>query len=152
MRSRRSISSPSDSTTYVQHSSRRAPSPMSAGLQQQQHSSLGAMSQTMMDLLYSLTNCIFCFPGSPKLKINNRSFKMQHLLGEVSPDRISSYCPSQTILTRILTGRLLLRLPSPRYLNLPTLRPQKDPMPIRARIHLPRSERSRSIHALLTTS
>ncbi|KAL2041288.1 hypothetical protein N7G274_005670 [Stereocaulon virgatum] len=55
---------------------------MSAGLQQRQHTSLGAMSQIMIDLLYSLTNCMFCFPGSPQLKINNRSFKMQHLLGE----------------------------------------------------------------------
>ncbi|KAL8740261.1 MAG: hypothetical protein Q9190_007015, partial [Brigantiaea leucoxantha] len=40
------------------------------------------MAQYLMDLLYSLTNCIFCFPGSPQLKINNRSFKLLRLLGE----------------------------------------------------------------------
>ncbi|MCJ1228347.1 hypothetical protein MMC12_005008 [Toensbergia leucococca] len=40
------------------------------------------MAQYMMDLLYSLTNCMFCFPGSPQLKINNRSFKILRLLGE----------------------------------------------------------------------
>lgn len=54
-----------------------------SSMQQQQHTHLGAMSQMIMDLLSSLTNCFFCFPGSPQLKINNRSFKMQHLLGEV---------------------------------------------------------------------
>lgn len=37
-----------------------------------------------MDLFHTLTSCLFCFPGSPQLKINNRSFKMLHLLGEVS--------------------------------------------------------------------
>ncbi|KAL9637436.1 MAG: hypothetical protein Q9164_002187 [Protoblastenia rupestris] len=40
------------------------------------------MSQIILDLLSSFTNCLFCFPGSPQLKINNRSFKLQHLLGE----------------------------------------------------------------------
>lgn len=43
------------------------------------------MSQSFYDLLYSLSNCLFCFPGSPQLKINNRSFKLLRLLGEVSP-------------------------------------------------------------------
>lgn len=41
------------------------------------------MSQTLMDVFYSLTNCVFCFPASPQLKINNRSFRMLRLLGEV---------------------------------------------------------------------
>ncbi|KAL9104492.1 MAG: hypothetical protein Q9163_000585 [Psora crenata] len=40
------------------------------------------MSQIMFDLFAAVTNCLFCFPGSPQLKINNRSFKLQHLLGE----------------------------------------------------------------------
>lgn len=59
---------------------------MSVPLQRQQYSLVGNMSQIMMDLLSSLTNCIYCFPGSPSLKVNNRSFKMQHLLGEVSSE------------------------------------------------------------------
>lgn len=42
------------------------------------------MAQYIMDLLHALSNCMFCFPGSPQLKINSRSFKMLHLLGEVS--------------------------------------------------------------------
>ncbi|KAL6715855.1 Serine/threonine-protein kinase env7 [Lecanora helva] len=51
-------------------------------LQQQYTTLLGKMAQVIMDLFSTLTNCLFCFPGSPQLKINHRSFKMQHLLGE----------------------------------------------------------------------
>ncbi|KAL8718218.1 MAG: hypothetical protein Q9225_004626, partial [Loekoesia sp. 1 TL-2023] len=40
------------------------------------------MAQVFMDLLSNLTNCLCCFPGSPQLKINNRSFKLLRLLGE----------------------------------------------------------------------
>ncbi|KAL8755265.1 MAG: hypothetical protein Q9199_003782, partial [Rusavskia elegans] len=40
------------------------------------------MAQIFMDLLSSLTSCLFCFPGSPQLKVNNRSFKLLRLLGE----------------------------------------------------------------------
>ncbi|ODA82929.1 hypothetical protein RJ55_01438 [Drechmeria coniospora] len=40
------------------------------------------MAQIVLDLFYSLGNCLNCFPGSPTLKINNRSFKIQRLLGE----------------------------------------------------------------------
>ncbi|KAL8729823.1 MAG: hypothetical protein Q9166_004464 [cf. Caloplaca sp. 2 TL-2023] len=40
------------------------------------------MAQLFMDLLSSLTNCLFCFPGSPQVKVNNRSFKLLRLLGE----------------------------------------------------------------------
>ncbi|KAF2096609.1 Pkinase-domain-containing protein [Rhizodiscina lignyota] len=40
------------------------------------------MASTLMDLFYSLTNCMVCFPGSPQLKINSRSFKILRLLGE----------------------------------------------------------------------
>ena len=41
------------------------------------------MAQIFLDLFYSFGNCLNCFPGSPTLKINNRSFKIQRLLGEV---------------------------------------------------------------------
>ena len=41
------------------------------------------MAQILADLFYSFGNCLNCFPGSPTLKINNRSFKIQRLLGEV---------------------------------------------------------------------
>ncbi|KAF8456377.1 kinase-like domain-containing protein [Terfezia claveryi] len=40
------------------------------------------MAQYFLDLVYSLTNCMCCFPGSPRLTINNRSFKILRLLGE----------------------------------------------------------------------
>ncbi|KAL2074008.1 hypothetical protein VTL71DRAFT_7786 [Oculimacula yallundae] len=40
------------------------------------------MTQYFLDLVYTLTNCMSCFPGSPQLKINNRSFKILRLLGE----------------------------------------------------------------------
>ncbi|KAI4247741.1 MAG: hypothetical protein L6R40_001327 [Gallowayella cf. fulva] len=40
------------------------------------------MAQIFIDLLSNLTNCLFCFPGSPQLKVNNRSFKLLRLLGE----------------------------------------------------------------------
>ncbi|KAF2146445.1 uncharacterized protein K452DRAFT_241199 [Aplosporella prunicola CBS 121167] len=40
------------------------------------------MASYFLDLVYSLTNCMSCFPGSPQLKINSRSFKILRLLGE----------------------------------------------------------------------
>ncbi|KAG9256967.1 putative serine/threonine protein kinase [Emericellopsis atlantica] len=40
------------------------------------------MAQLVLDLFYSLGNCLNCFPGSPTLKINQRSFKILRLLGE----------------------------------------------------------------------
>ncbi|KAH0563342.1 hypothetical protein GP486_002093 [Trichoglossum hirsutum] len=40
------------------------------------------MAQYFLDLVYSLTNCMCCFPGSPQLKINNKSFRILRLLGE----------------------------------------------------------------------
>jgi hypothetical protein len=42
------------------------------------------MAQYFFDLLYNFTDCMCCFPSSPQLKINNRSFKLLRLLGEVS--------------------------------------------------------------------
>ncbi|OAP59779.1 hypothetical protein AYL99_04781 [Fonsecaea erecta] len=40
------------------------------------------MANTFLDIFYSLSSCICCFPSSPQLKINNRSFRMLRLLGE----------------------------------------------------------------------
>ncbi|PHH87252.1 hypothetical protein CDD83_9128 [Cordyceps sp. RAO-2017] len=40
------------------------------------------MAQFLSDLVYSFGNCLNCFPGSPTLKINGRSFKILRLLGE----------------------------------------------------------------------
>ncbi|KAI9806820.1 MAG: hypothetical protein M1833_002477 [Piccolia ochrophora] len=40
------------------------------------------MAQYILDLVYSLANCMCCFPGSPQLKIKSRSFKILRLLGE----------------------------------------------------------------------
>lgn len=40
------------------------------------------MAQLALDLFYSIGNCLNCFPGSPTLKINSRSFKILQLLGE----------------------------------------------------------------------
>ncbi|KAI9828719.1 MAG: hypothetical protein M1832_001824 [Thelocarpon impressellum] len=40
------------------------------------------MAQYLLDLVSSLANCMCCFPGSPQLRINSRSFKIQRLLGE----------------------------------------------------------------------
>ncbi|RYP23112.1 hypothetical protein DL765_001367 [Monosporascus sp. GIB2] len=40
------------------------------------------MAQMFFDLIYSFGNCLNCFPGSPTLKINSRSFKILRLLGE----------------------------------------------------------------------
>lgn len=40
------------------------------------------MAQILQDLIYSFGSCLNCFPGSPSLKINGRSFKILRLLGE----------------------------------------------------------------------
>ncbi|KAM3507079.1 hypothetical protein MY11210_007292 [Beauveria gryllotalpidicola] len=40
------------------------------------------MAQILQDIIYSLGNCLSCFPGSPTLKVNSRSFKILQLLGE----------------------------------------------------------------------
>ena len=45
------------------------------------------MAQFILDVFYSLSNCLCCFPGAPQLRINSRSFRMLRLLGEVR-------CPS----------------------------------------------------------
>ncbi|KAH8148236.1 uncharacterized protein LAJ45_07688 [Morchella importuna] len=40
------------------------------------------MTQYFLDLVYSMTTCMSCFPSSPNLTINHRSFKILRLLGE----------------------------------------------------------------------
>ncbi|PHH69003.1 hypothetical protein CDD80_7084 [Ophiocordyceps camponoti-rufipedis] len=40
------------------------------------------MAQLLLDLLSSVGSCLNCFPGSPTLRINGRSFKILRLLGE----------------------------------------------------------------------
>lgn len=49
-----------------------------------------------MDVVYSFTNCMVCFPESPNLKINSRSFKILRLLGEVGqlPSSIKDVLPT----------------------------------------------------------
>lgn len=40
------------------------------------------MASILADILYSITSCLNCFPSSPNLRINSRSFKILRLLGE----------------------------------------------------------------------
>ncbi|KAI2638145.1 serine/threonine protein kinase/TGF-beta stimulated factor [Xylaria nigripes] len=40
------------------------------------------MAQLLQELIYSFGSCLNCFPSSPTLKINSRSFKILRLLGE----------------------------------------------------------------------
>lgn len=40
------------------------------------------MATTIMDLISNFTNCLFCFPSSPNLKINGRTLRLLRLLGE----------------------------------------------------------------------
>ena len=40
------------------------------------------MASTLLDLVYSMGSCLSCFPSTPTLKVNNRSFKILRLLGE----------------------------------------------------------------------
>ncbi|KAL5378302.1 hypothetical protein DPSP01_009235 [Paraphaeosphaeria sporulosa] len=41
-----------------------------------------SLQSYFLDVIYSFTNCMVCFPGSPNLKINSRNFKILRLLGE----------------------------------------------------------------------
>lgn len=70
------------------------------------------MAQYFFDLLYNFTDCLCCFPSSPQLKINNRSFKLLRLLGEVWK-RMASECIRRAQAHAISIGRFLLRLPRP---------------------------------------
>ena len=70
------------------------------------------MAQYFFDLLYNFTDCMCCFPSTPQLKINDRSFKLLRLLGEVC------FVPlNQQLLQtdRMLTRRVMLRVVSPTY-------------------------------------
>ena len=40
------------------------------------------MATTIMDLISNLTNCLFCFPSTPNLRINTRTLRLLRLLGE----------------------------------------------------------------------
>ncbi|EFW99485.1 serine/threonine-protein kinase [Grosmannia clavigera kw1407] len=40
------------------------------------------MANALLDVVYSFGHCLSCFPSSPTLKINSRSFKILRLLGE----------------------------------------------------------------------
>lgn len=40
------------------------------------------MASTILDLVYSMGSCLSCFPSTPTLKVNGRSFKILRLLGE----------------------------------------------------------------------
>ncbi|EUC44470.1 hypothetical protein COCMIDRAFT_6255 [Bipolaris oryzae ATCC 44560] len=43
---------------------------------------MGSLGTYFLDFVYSFTNCMVCFPSSPQLKVNSRSFKILRLLGE----------------------------------------------------------------------
>lgn len=66
------------------------------------------MAQIFLDVLYSFGNCLNCFPGSPTLKINNRSFKILRLLGEVSS--LSPLLPEGYLVSTGGSSRLTARL------------------------------------------
>ena len=57
---------------------------------------MASMASYVMDLVYSLTNCMSCFPSSPNLRINNKTYKLLRLLGEVSISR-SLRAPSPSL-------------------------------------------------------
>ncbi|CAK7271024.1 Serine/threonine-protein kinase env7 [Sporothrix epigloea] len=40
------------------------------------------MATALLDLIYSMGSCLSCFPSTPTLKVNGRSFKILRLLGE----------------------------------------------------------------------
>jgi hypothetical protein len=58
------------------------------------------MAQYLLDIFYSLSNCLCCFPGSPQLRINSRSFRMLRLLGEVRLSIFNSCLSVTGIYTR----------------------------------------------------
>ena len=78
-------------------------------------------------------NCLYCFPNSPQLKINNRNFKLQHLLGEVR-NREANGQFRMLMLIPQLKGRFLLRLPCLRHLRLRSVRAQENSMPFWERV------------------
>ncbi len=100
------------------------------------------------ELLYTLTNCIFCFPSSPQLKINSRSFKMLRLLGEVRCcQRIFLICALISA-----SGWLLVRLSGPGNLHISTLCIEEDPLPVWTRICLACAKRGGGLYFVQSTS
>lgn len=51
-------------------------------MQQSQPTALTHLTSYVLDALWSLTNCVSCFPSTPTLRINSRPFKILRLLGE----------------------------------------------------------------------
>lgn len=105
-----------------------------------------AMAHLIQDLVYSLGNCLNCFPGSPTLKVNGRSFKILRLLGEVRGPSAPSHCSFSFFyrpekrqpnglfhppLTSTTPGRLFLRLPRPGHGDVRDACPQEDSLPLR---------------------
>lgn len=68
------------------------------------------MASYIMDLLSTLTNCLACFPRSPNLKINSKTYKMLRLLGEVSNPLLS---PPLLSTSQMLIPSLIHRAASP---------------------------------------
>lgn len=99
------------------------------------------------ELLYTLTNCMFCFPSSPQLRINSRSFKMLRLLGEVR------CCQGAFLicLLTVTTGWLLLRLSGPGYLNISIVCIEEDPLPVWTGVCLACAERSGGVCSIQPT-
>lgn len=112
------------------------------------HTSHITMAQYFFDLLYNFTDCMCCFPSSPQLKINNRSFKLLRLLGEVR------HHPQRQLarLTLTSTGRILLRLSRPRQSDLRALCAEKDPLPLRPRVRIASPQGSRSLQPIQLAS
>lgn len=74
------------------------------------------MAQYFFDLLYTFTDCMCCFSSSPQLKVNNRSFKLLRLLGEVRRIYKIALLPGQALVMDVDNGlgRILLCLPRSR--------------------------------------
>ena len=71
---------------------------------------LAAMASYIMDLLYSLTSCMYCFPSTPNLRINGNTYKLLRLLGEVRPPYLTTSSNAPTNYApcpQTLTGRCL---------------------------------------------
>lgn len=100
------------------------------------------MAQYFFDLLYNFTDCMCCFPSTPQLKINNRSFKLLRLLGEVSSDDEQPKRPSNAWHN---IGRFLLCLPRPGQVHIRAFRAEKNPMPLRSGIRFAGPEGSRGV-------
>src|ERR1700710_3080331 len=102
------------------------------------------MANTILDIFYSLSSCICCFPSTPQLKINNRSFRMLRLLGEVSALR--AYQSKEFCTLTVCEGWLLLCIPCTGHQRQCALRTQENPLSFRPRVRLTGTQGSRSIY------